>query len=74
MLDRTDAAQTLQFIDIDMPIVDLVAPLPQQVAHHVLARPFSTARAGDRGELPRGFDLPIERLVHRVENPPLLIG
>ena len=44
MLDRTEAAQVLQLLRIDMPVVHLVATLAQEVADHVLARPFGTAR------------------------------
>ena len=35
MLNRTVAAQVLQRVDVDMPVVDLVAALPQQIADHL---------------------------------------
>jgi len=39
MLDRAEAAQVPEIIDIDMPVVDLVTALAQEIADHVLARP-----------------------------------
>jgi hypothetical protein len=74
MLDRTEAAQFFQVIDIDVPVIDFIATLPQQVAHHILTRALRSPRARDCGKLPCGFDLSVERLVHGVEYPPLLIG
>jgi hypothetical protein len=43
MLDRAEAAQIFQDVEVDVPVVDLVATRPQQIADHVLARPFSAA-------------------------------
>src|SRR6266849_8850088 len=47
MLDRAEAAQILEIVDVDMPVVDLVAALPQQIPDHVLARPLGAADGGD---------------------------
>ncbi len=46
VLDRAEAAQILEVVDIDMPVVDLVAARAQEVADRVLARP---SRATGRG-------------------------
>ena len=43
MLDRPEAAQILQILYVDMPVVDLVAACAQEIADHVLARSFGAA-------------------------------
>ena len=68
MLDRSDAAQVFQLIDVDMPVVDLVAALAQEIADHVLARSFRAARGGNRNKIPRGRKLRVEIVVDGVEN------
>jgi hypothetical protein len=68
MLDRTEAAQVLQFIDIDMPVVDLIAALAQQIADQVLARPFRAAGRGNRDKIPCGRKLRLEIGVDGVED------
>ena len=71
MVNRTEAAQVFQIIDIDAPVVDLVAALAQQVMHHVLTRAFRAARRGNGRELFRCLKLPIESIVDRIENTAL---
>jgi hypothetical protein len=66
MLDRPKTAQIFQLVDIDMPIVDLVAAPPQEIADHVLARPFGAAGRGDRDQIPGGRKLRVETGVDRV--------
>ena len=68
MLDRAEAAQILQVVDVDMPVVDLVAALAQQIADHVLARPFGAAGRGYRDEIPGGRQLRVETGVDGVED------
>ena len=68
MLDRAEAAQILQVVDVDMPVVDLVAALAQQIADHVLARPLRAAGRGYRDEIPRGRQLRVEAGVDGVED------
>ncbi len=43
MLDRPVTAQVLQVANIDMPVVHLIAAAAQEIADHVLARPFRAA-------------------------------
>ena len=74
MLDRTEAAQILQILDVDMPIVDLIAALAQEVADHVLARPFGAARRWYRNEIPCCRQLRIEAGVDGIEDFLLRIG
>ncbi len=62
VLDRTEAAQVLQVVLIDDPVIHLVAALAQQAADHVLARPFGAARRGDRDKIPRHRKLRVEAL------------
>src|SRR3954454_18369975 len=50
MFDWSEAAQVFQLIDFDMPVVDLVAALAQQIADHVLARSFRTSGRGNSDE------------------------
>ena len=68
MLDRTEAAQILQIPDVDMPVVDLVAALAQEIADHVLARPLGAAGRGDRDEIPGGRQLRVKAGIDGVEN------
>ena len=74
MLDRAEAAQVLQIVDIDMPVVDLVAALPQQIADHVLAWSLGAAGRGDRDEIPRRRKLRVEAGIDGVEDFLLRIG
>ena len=69
MLDRAKAAQVLQIVDIDMPVVDLVAALPQEIADHVLARTFGAAGRGNCDKIPRGGELRVETGVDGIEYP-----
>src|ERR1700687_4943250 len=68
MLDRAKAAQVSQIVDVDMPVVDLVAALPQEIADHVLARTFGAARRGDCDKIPRGGELRVETGVDGIED------
>src|SRR5882762_4813347 len=68
MLDRAEAAQILQLVDIDMPVVDLVATLPQEIADHVLARSFRAAGRGNRNKIPRRGKLRVEAGIDGVED------
>ena len=74
MLDRSKTAQLFQCIEIDGPVVDLVSPLAQEIADHVLTRPLRAARRGDRDEIPRHGKLRVERVIHRAQNSPLNVG
>ncbi len=74
MLDPTEAAQILQIPDIDMPIVDLIAALAQEVADHVLARPLGAAGRGDRNEITGRRELGFEARIDGVEDALLRIG
>src|SRR5690348_1946715 len=74
MLDRAEAAQVFQILDIDMPVIDLIATLAQQVADHVLARPFGATRRRDRNEIPCRRQLRIKAGVNGVEDSLLRIG
>ena len=74
MFDRAKTAQILQIPYVDMPVVDLIATLPQQVADHVLARPFGAAGRGNRNEIPRRRQLRIKAGVDGVEDFLLRIG
>ena len=68
MLDRTESAHIPEIVDIDMPVVDLVAALPQEIADHVLARPF---RASDRGygdKIRGGRKLRVETGIDGIED------
>src|ERR1700724_1839661 len=69
MLDRAKAAQVFQIGDIDMPVVDLVAALPQEIADHVLARTLGTAGRGNCNKIPRGGELRVETGVDGIEYP-----
>ncbi len=60
MLDRAEAAQALQIIDIDVPVIDLVTTLSQEVTDHILARPFRATRRGDCDEIARRRQLGVE--------------
>jgi hypothetical protein len=68
MLDWAEAAQIFQLVDVDMPIVDLIAALSQKIADHVLARSFRAARRGNRDKIPRGRKLCLEIGIHGVED------
>jgi hypothetical protein len=51
-----------------MPIVDLVAALPQEIADHVLARPFRAAGRRNRDKVSCGRKLRIEIGVDRIKD------
>ena len=68
MLDRAEAAQILEIIDIDVPVVDLVAALAQQIADHVLARTFGAAGRGNCDKIPGGGELRVETGIDGVED------
>ena len=74
MLDRTEAAQILEIVDVDMPVVDLVAALAQEIADHVLARPFGAAGRGDRDKIAGGRKLRIEAGIDGVQDFLLRFG
>src|SRR5438132_12488113 len=74
MFDRAKAAQVLQILDVDMPVVDLIAALAQEIAEHVLARPFGAAGRGNRNEIPCRRQLRIKAGVNGVEDFLLRIG
>ena len=69
MLDRAKAPQVFQIVDIDMPVIDLVAALPQEIADHVLARTFGTAGRGNGDKIPCGGELRVETGVDGIEDP-----
>src|SRR5450759_2220309 len=73
MFDRTESAQFPEIVDIDMPVVDLVTALPQEVADHVLARSFRAAGTGNRDKIPRGSKLRVEIGVDGIEDFALAI-
>ena len=60
--------RSFKIVDIDMPVVDLVAALPQEIADHVLARPFRAAGRGNRDKIPCGRKLRVEIGVDGVED------
>jgi len=68
MLDRTEAAQVFQILDVDMPVVDLIAARAQEIADHVLARPLGAAGRRDRNEIACGRKLGIEAGIDGVED------
>src|SRR3954467_2194188 len=68
MLDRTEATQTLQLVNFDMPVVDLITPLPQKIANHILARSFGSAGGGNRDEILCGGKLRVEIGADSLEN------
>jgi hypothetical protein len=68
MLDRAEAAQVFQIIDIDMPVIDLIAAPAQQIADHVLARPLGAAGRRYRDEIPRGGKLRVETGIDGIED------
>ena len=74
MLDRAEATQILEIIDIDMPVVDLIAAPAQQLADHVLARTFRAAGRGNRDKIHRGGELRVEPGIDGVKRPATLNG
>jgi hypothetical protein len=68
MLDRTKTAQILQIVDVDMPVVDLLAAPAQEIGHHVLARPLRATGGRNRDEIPRGGKLGIEAGIDGIED------
>src|SRR5258708_6211200 len=68
MLDRAKAAQILEIIDVNAPVVDLVAALAQEIADHVLARTFRAASRGNRDKIPCGGELRVETGIDGVED------
>jgi hypothetical protein len=51
-----------------MPVIDLVAAPAQEVANHVLARPFGAARGGYRDEVLCRSELRVEARIDGIEN------
>ena len=74
MLDRAIAAQILEIVEIEMPVVDLIAALAQEIADHVLARTFGAAGRGDRDEIARRRKLGIEAGIDGIQDFLLCIG
>jgi hypothetical protein len=68
MLDRTKTAQILQIVDVDMPVVDFVAALAQEIGHHVLARPLRATGGGYSDKIPCGGELGIEAGIDGIED------
>src|SRR5438132_13659122 len=68
MPNWTEPAQSPEVVDIDMPVIDLIAALTQEVADHVLAGPFGTAGGWDRDKFFRRRKLRVETGIDRVEN------
>src|SRR6202521_1586442 len=68
MLDRAKAAQILQGVEIDLPVVDLVATLAQEIADHVLARPFRAAGGRYSDKIHGGRKLRVEIGVDGIED------
>src|ERR1700704_2395231 len=68
MLDRAEAAQILEIVEIDVPVVDLVAAPAQQIADHVLARTFRAASRGNRYKIPCGSELRVETGIDGVKD------
>src|SRR3984885_10715798 len=68
MLDRAEAAQVLEIVKVDVPVVDLIAAPAQQIADHVLARTFSAAGRGNRDKIPCGGKLRVETGIDGVED------
>ena len=60
MFDRAEPAQILEIVDVDMPVVDLVAALPQKITDHVLAWPLRAAGRRNRDKIPCGSKLGVE--------------
>src|SRR5262249_5658201 len=72
--DRAVAAQIPEVLEIEMPVVDLIAALAQEITDHVLARPFRTARRGDGDEVGGSRKLRVKAGIDGVEDPLLGIG
>ena len=68
MLDRGIATQILEVVEIDMPVVDLITALAQEIADHVLARTFGAAGRGDRDKIACGLELSVEAGIDGIEN------
>src|ERR1700733_7569611 len=68
MLDRAEAAQVLEIVKVDVPVVDLIAAPAQQIADHVLTRAFSAAGRGNRDKIPCGGELRVETGIDGVED------
>jgi hypothetical protein len=68
MLDRAEAAQILQIVDIDVPVIDFVAALAQEVSDHVLAWPFGTPGRGYCDKIPGGRELGVETGFDGIED------
>jgi hypothetical protein len=68
MLDRAEAAQVLEIIYIDVPVVNLIAALAQHIPHHVLARTFGATGGGNRDKIPCGGELRVEAGVDGVKD------
>src|SRR3954453_16616996 len=74
MLDRAEPPQIPELVDVDMPVIDLIAALPQQIAHHILTRAFGAPGGGDRDEITGDGKLGVETGIDRIEDFSLGIG
>ena len=74
MLDRAIAAKVFQIVEIEMPVVDLIAALAQQIADQVLARALRAAGRGNRDEVACGRKLRIETGIDGIQDFLLCLG
>jgi len=74
MPDRAKAAQVLQIVEVDMPIVHFIAALAQEVADHILARSFGAAGRGNGDEIACGGKLRVETRIDGFEDSLLNIA
>ena len=68
MFNRAEAAQVFQGIEIDAPVVDLIAAPAQEIADHVLARPFRAAGGRYSDKVHGGRKLRVEIGVDGIED------
>src|SRR5690348_13224900 len=68
MLDRTVAAQSLEIVEINMPVVDLITSLAQEIADHILARTFRASGRGDRDKIACCLELGLEAGIDGIED------
>jgi hypothetical protein len=74
MFDRPVARQILHVVNLNLPIVHLVAALVEQIGHHILARTLGAPGARNRDEILRGGDLLVEMRVHGITDAAGNIG
>jgi hypothetical protein len=68
VLDRAIAAQVLQIVEIDMPVVDLIAPFAQEISDHVLAWAFRATGRGNCDKIAGGRKLRVETGIDGIED------